>query len=110
MQARGLFLVVTCVSISLVGCSRAAWQAAAQGAAVGASASSAPTGLLLFGGQDHKTFLGCLNCNEMSQSSVFNQFTYGSPYGQTIFNHYAQFGSEFRSRSLLSLTAATTST
>jgi hypothetical protein len=76
------------------GCSRAAWQAAAQGAA-SASAPATPPALLLYGGSDHKTFLGCLNCSEMSQSSVFNSFSYGSSYGQTIFNHYSDFGSAY---------------
>jgi hypothetical protein len=78
----------------LLGCSRAAWQAAVQGAAA-ASSPQTPPALLLFGGQDHKTFLGCLNCSETSQSSVFNTFSYGSPYGQTIFNHYSDYGSAY---------------
>jgi hypothetical protein len=79
----------------MCGCSRAAWQAAGQGAAAATAAPPAPSALLLFGGSGHKTFLGCLNCSEMSQSSVFNSFSYGSVYGQTIFNHYSDFGSAY---------------
>jgi hypothetical protein len=33
----------------------------------------------------------------MSQSSVLNSFSFGSPYGQTIFNHYSDFGSAYSS-------------
>jgi hypothetical protein len=79
------------------GCSRAAWQAAAQGAASGVASAGAPQtpALLLYGGSGHKTFLGCLNCSEMSQSSVFNSYSFGSAYGQTIFNRYSDFGSEY---------------
>jgi hypothetical protein len=32
----------------------------------------APKALLLFGGQDHKNFLGCLNCVDSSAASVCN--------------------------------------
>jgi hypothetical protein len=31
----------------------------------------------------------------MSQSSIFNSYSYGSSYGQTIFNHYSEFGSAY---------------
>src|ERR1700748_3328771 len=86
-------LAVLCALVC--GCSRAAWQAAAQGAAAGVAAPQAPPALLLYGGSGHKTFLGCLNCSEMSQSSIFNTFTFGSEYGQTIFNHYSDFGSAY---------------
>jgi hypothetical protein len=33
----------------------------------------APKALLLFGGQDHKDFLGCLNCVDSSPASVCNE-------------------------------------
>lgn len=85
-----------------IGCSRAAWQAAAQGAAAGAAASApaqTPTALLVFGGTDHKTFLGCLNCSEYGQSSIQHAYSYGSPYGQTVFNHFSQYGSELSNES-----------
>ena len=35
--------------------------------------------LLLFGGRDHKTLLGCLNCSDISATSVCNEIgKYGS--------------------------------
>jgi hypothetical protein len=95
MLCRSLCVFFGCALFCLLGCTRAAWQAAAQGAASGAALPT-PSALMLFGGQDHKTFLGCLNCAETSTSSVFNGYgQYGSPYGQTIFNHYSNFGSAY---------------
>jgi hypothetical protein len=98
MFTRGLYAFTLFVLTSvLAGCSRQAWVAAGQ--AVAASQQSAPVALLVYGGQGHKTFLGCVNCAETSQSSVLNAYTYGSPYGQTIFNHYSEYGSAYSSES-----------
>ena len=37
--------------------------------------------LLLFGGDNHKTFLGCLNCGKFDSGSICNKFgTYGSKF------------------------------
>ena len=92
--------VLLCFGVAAsTGCTRAAWQAAAQGAATGAAPAQAPSALLVFGGSDHKTFLGCLNCSEYGQSSIKNQYSFGSPYGHTIFNHFSEYGSEFSSDS-----------
>jgi len=59
--------------------------------------AQASTALLLFGGLNHKTFLGCLNCSEYSADSVLNPYGhYGSPYSsQSIFNKYSQYGSRY---------------
>ena len=39
--------------------------------------------LLLFGGNDHKTFLGCLNCVKSDDASICNKFgTYGSKFNE----------------------------
>lgn len=96
MLSKGFSLLTLLVFCTLTACSRGAWATAVQGLGAGmAQQQSAPVALLLFGGNDHKTFLGCLNCAESSQSSVLNQFSYGSPYGQTIFNHYSDFGSAY---------------
>lgn len=53
--------------------------------------------LLIFGGNDHKTFLGCLNCGEYGSDSVTNS---SSPYGsafstESIWNHFGEYGSQF---------------
>jgi len=67
------------------------------------SAAEAPTtkALLLFGGIDHKTFLGCLNCTKTDVASVCNEFgKYGSTYeADSIWNPYGTYGSEFNSSS-----------
>jgi hypothetical protein len=53
--------------------------------------------LLLFGGDGHKTYLGCLNCSKFDAESVYNTFgTYGSKFSATsIFNQFSEFGSKF---------------
>lgn len=89
--------------LSFVACSPAARQRAATiatGAAAGAAGASTPqslTKLLIFGGLEHKTYLGCLNCNEYASDSVSNSYgSNGSPYsGQSIWNHYSEFGSPY---------------
>jgi hypothetical protein len=57
--------------------------------------------LLLFGGQDHKTFLGCLNCNRFQSSSVCNKFgEFGSKFpSDSIWNKFGNYGSKFSSDS-----------
>lgn len=55
----------------------------------------APKALLLFGGQDHKDFLGCLNCVDSSQASVCNELgKYGSALNSnSIWNGLGKYGS-----------------
>jgi hypothetical protein len=53
--------------------------------------------LLIFGGKDHKVFLGCLTCAETDMNSVHNEH---GPYGKygvgdTIFNKFSDYGSMF---------------
>ena len=79
------------------------------GAANGAAAANPPTpnpspatsttALLLFGGDDHGVFLGCLNCSQYETDSVQNAYgTYGSKYsGESILNHFSEYGSQFSS-------------
>lgn len=57
--------------------------------------------LLLFGGESHKTFLGCLNCNRYSSSSVCNAYgSHGSKYNaDSIWNKYGAFGSKYSAQS-----------
>ena len=65
------------------------------------SNAQAPKALLLFGGNDHETFLGCLNCVDTGASSVCNEYgKYGSEYqADSIWNEYGHFGSEYNSQS-----------
>jgi hypothetical protein len=53
--------------------------------------------LMLFGGSDHKTYLGCVTCSEYETDSIFNSYgQYGSKYSATsITNHYDEFGSPY---------------
>lgn len=57
--------------------------------------------LLLFGGEDHKTFLGCLNCSKTSDVSVCNEFgKFGSKFNsESIWNKFGDFGSKFNEHS-----------
>ena len=73
-------------------------QAMAAGAAAygNTAAASAQTShkIMIFGGQDHKTYLGCLNCSEYATDSVTNSYgPHGSAYAsESIFNHYSEYG------------------
>jgi hypothetical protein len=87
--------------ILLAGCSPAArsrFGAAMQGAAAGASAAPRSTSkVMIFGGEDHRTYLGCLNCSEYATDSIFNSYgSHGSRYAtESVWNHYSEFGSAY---------------
>jgi len=55
--------------------------------------------LLLYGGDDHKIFLGCLNCTQSDSRSICDQFgEYGSQFnGGSIWSQFGSFGSQFAS-------------
>ena len=55
--------------------------------------------LLLFGGDKHDEFLGCLNCDEFSKDSLCNEFGAGNEFSGGIFNEFSNFGNEFSSDS-----------
>jgi hypothetical protein len=103
---RKLLLLMLPVPILLCGCN-ALRTGLANTSAVPASPSPIPVAaavqdkLMLFGGEGHKTYLGCLDCSEYASDSVKNQYgTHGSPYSsESIFNHYGQFGSPYSSYS-----------
>jgi hypothetical protein len=59
------------------------------------------TKLMIFGGQDHRTYLGCLSCPETASDSVFNELgQYGSPYRpESIWNALSPYGSALSSYS-----------
>jgi hypothetical protein len=53
--------------------------------------------LLLFGAEDHKTSLGCLNCSKYDAASICNAYgVRGSKYNsESIWNPYGTFGSKY---------------
>jgi hypothetical protein len=57
--------------------------------------------LLLFGGKDHKTFLGCLNCVDTSEASVCNDVgEQGSDVAKnSIWNDVGPYGSDVSPKS-----------
>ena len=65
-------------------------------ACVPALAQDSPA-LLLFGGDGHKTFLGCLNCGRFDSGSVCNKFgLQGSKFAvDSIWNKFGNYGSKF---------------
>lgn len=63
--------------------------------------ASGTTKLMIFGGSDHKVYLGCLSCSEYAADSVSNKFgTNGSPYSnESIWNRFGDYGSKYSSES-----------
>lgn len=57
--------------------------------------------LLLYGGENHKVFLGCLNSSKYDESSIWNKYgEYGSKYSsKSIWNKYDTYGSKYDSMS-----------
>lgn len=63
----------------------------------GAPVSPDTSSLLLFGGDGHDVFLGCLNCGSFDRDSICNPYSpYGSQYSAvSIWNTYAKYGSRY---------------
>ena len=61
------------------------------------SSSSYAEEFLLFGGNNHDEFIGCLICNEFSSDSVCNGFgAYGNEFGSNMWNEFSSpYGNEF---------------
>ena len=102
LQRCAIGVVTVLAAYAAAGCSAATWQGVAQGladasAAQNAAASSAK--LMLFGGPNHKTYLGCVNCNEFAPDSILNEYgLHGSKYAaDSLVNQYSQFGSPYSS-------------
>ncbi len=90
-----VFLNLSCAT------TKADWDRFAYGLIVGLGGT--PPGaqpqatLLLYGGPNSTTYLGCLNCSPHSTDSVLNQYgPHGSAYSPTsIRNRYSEYGSQF---------------
>lgn len=72
------------------------------------SGSAAQGKIMIFGGSEHDTYLGCLSCSEYSSESVFNEFSqFGSSYStNSIYNSLSRFGSRLSTYSACSRTAS----
>lgn len=57
--------------------------------------------ILIYGGDDHDVYLGCLNCNKYESSSIWNQYgEYGSKYSsESIWNKYGEYGGQYSDNS-----------
>jgi hypothetical protein len=53
--------------------------------------------VMIFGGEGHKIYLGCLSCTEYASDSILNEYgSHGSPYqSESIFNPYGRYGSKY---------------
>ena len=63
--------------------------------------SFAAPAYLLFGGDNHDKFLGCLNCSKYDKLSIWNKYgDFGSKYNSdSIWNKYGTYGSKYSSES-----------
>lgn len=52
---------------------------------------------MLFGGENHDQYLGCLSCSKYASDSISNKYgTYGSKYNaESIWNTYGTYGSRY---------------
>ncbi|WP_312284936.1 hypothetical protein [Yokenella regensburgei] len=57
--------------------------------------------LMLYGGADHKEFLGCINCTKYDSGSICNKYgDQGSKYSdKSIWNRYGAYGSKYEETS-----------
>lgn len=57
--------------------------------------------LHIYGGENNKVYLGCLNCDKYNSNSIWNAYgTYGSKYNSnSIWNSYGAYGGEYSSYS-----------
>ncbi len=57
--------------------------------------------LQLYGGEDHKEYLGCLNCNRYDRNSIWNPYgNFGSKYNSNcIWNSYGNYGGKYSNQS-----------
>lgn len=85
------------LALLITGCTPAVWQGVANGLAGAQPAVASATKLMVFGGQGHGTYLGCLSCSTYDLESVLNALgAHGSTYGaESILNPYSEFGSPY---------------
>jgi hypothetical protein len=92
-----VFAIILAGLITLCGCSPAARQNIASAISGAATGIAPPSKLMIFGGKEHSTYLGCLSCSGYAMDSVFNAYgDHGSRYSnESVWNHYSDFGSRY---------------
>lgn len=57
--------------------------------------------LQLYGGKNHDIYLGCLNCSNYDQNSIWNEYgKYGNVYNSDcIWNEFGTYGNEYNAYS-----------
>ena len=99
-----MWLQVSIVAAAVVtsGCAATLRESVAQGlAAMGTpvltSAATADEKLMIFGGRDHSTYLGCISCPQYDSDSVYNQSgLHGNRYEpDSVFNPRGIFGARY---------------
>lgn len=102
MSKSFLALTVTslCVGVlGVAGCGAGTYGALSAignaGSQIAEGAQAPQVKLMIFGGPDHMTYLGCLTCGRSAGDSVLNPYgAYGSPASaQSIWSHVGEFGS-----------------
>lgn len=60
-----------------------------------------PSKIMVFGGDNHKVYLGCLSCDKYDSDSVWNAYgDHGSPYSSnSMWNKYGDYGGKYSSYS-----------
>lgn len=53
----------------------------------------------LFGGAEHEVYLGCVDCPRSDAASVCNRDSDAAQNGDSIFNAFGRFGSQFSEKS-----------
>lgn len=69
-----------------------------------AAAPAVEAKIMVFGGEDHDVYLGCLSCGQYESDSIHNQYgTHGSRYSSdSIHNRHGEYGSAYSSLSACS--------
>ena len=105
MSVKRGYIVIVILQLSVFGC-RAVLNGAMEGLSAGLQGytegtrtgyNGVSTKLMLFGGKNNKTYLGCLNCTKFEHDSITNEYgTYGSRYAlNSIWNIYGTYGSRY---------------
>lgn len=57
--------------------------------------------ILIFGGDNHDVYLGCLNCNKYESGSIWNRYgEHGSKYNsESIWNKYGDYSGKYSDNS-----------